>query len=39
MNEDIQMMSASGHKAFLTKYHWENEVEQLNSAIIFASKK
>ena len=39
MEADIQTMSARGHQAFLSKYHWENEVEQLQSALIFAIKK
>ena len=39
MEADIQTMSARGHQAFLSKYHWENEVEQLQSALFFVSKK
>lgn len=39
MEADIQAMSARGHQAFLSKYHWENEVEQLQTALIFAGKK
>lgn len=39
MEADIQAMSSKGHQVFLTKYHWENEVEQLLSALIFVSKK
>jgi glycosyltransferase involved in cell wall biosynthesis len=39
MESDIQTMSARGHQAFLSKYHWENEVEQLQSALFFVSKK
>ncbi len=39
MEADIQTMSTKGYKAFLSKYHWENEVEQLQSSLIFASKK
>jgi glycosyltransferase involved in cell wall biosynthesis len=39
MEADIQTMSTKGFKAFLSKYHWENEVEQLQSSLIFASKK
>ena len=33
MNTDITFMSERGHEAFLTKYHWENEIHQLQSAI------
>jgi hypothetical protein len=39
MKSDLQAMSSRGHQAFLSKYHWENEVEQLQSALIFACKK
>ena len=39
MEADIQILSARGHQAFLSKYHWENEVEQLQSALFFVSKK
>jgi hypothetical protein len=39
MEADIQTMSERGHQAFLSKYHWENEVEQLQSALFFVGKK
>lgn len=38
MNTNVQAMSERGHEAFLSKYHWEHELYQLQSAIDFALK-
>lgn len=39
MHSDVRAMSQRGLQAFLDKYHWEKELEQLESALIFVSSQ